>query len=508
MVVLLGPAWSTEAAPLIDQGRFPLGVESATLSNARRLAPLVNSGTAHARYYLLHAVVASGFPAALGETDALAAGRDRVRRAEVVLAAASLRHAAAHPDEHAAPLPYRDPHGTRVIAERLGSGLIDVPSSAAEYSSQTGGFLSVYRGAEIEAGLLDSANGTLLPGSVALPESELAAVRSLITWAAEDQLSTDQLDQVLPGACLCQVRSGNERDLLSAILFGTDGDLVPAPRAVQQARARTAATARLVLHAHDGQDPYIGTRLAMTQLCYTSERLAQLSDPRLLDWALSWRGALLRNASVTAWRWLWWWLTECLAEKPRSREALGEALAEALVASAGHDGNVVKSLTTDLPPHREGDCIRDVEGDLLYPNGAESDDPWAYVQVLALGARRLPELTGPELRSFTEFGELGPSYVRNLLENAGRLSVAEFGRDLVDRLLRQAMEISHRRVRWEAGRLRIPTRLREVGEVLDLAGTEGSVAPGLRLERMRQILEELGYLTLDNDALAVRRWIE
>lgn len=483
-------------------------METATLSNARRLAPLINSGTAHARYYLLHAAVAAVSPAAAGEADVLDTAREQVRRAEVVLAAASLRHAAAYSEEHDAPLPYRDPHGTRVVAEHLGTGVIDVPAVAGAYSSQTGGFLSVYRGAEIEAGLLDAANGTLLSGPVLMPDAGLPAVRAVLEAAGEDRLTVDQLDRLLPAACLCQVRSGDESRLLSAILFGADGDLVPAPRSVRQARARTAATARLLLHALDGQPPGIDARTAMTRLCYEPTRLAALGESRLVDWALSWRGALLRNASVTAWRWLWWWLTACLEEQPRSRAALGEALAEALVEGAGGDGNVMETLTAALPPHRDGDRIHDVEHELLFPGGDESYDPWDYVRVIALGARRLPGLHGPELRSFDEAGELGPGYVEELLHTVGRFSVAEFGRDLAGRLLRQAEEISHRRVRWEAGRLRIPTRLREIGEVLDLAGTEGSTAPGLRLERMRQILEELGYLTVRNDVLAVWRWVE
>jgi hypothetical protein len=506
LVVVLGPAWSTEATPLIDQGRFPLGVEAATLNNARRLAPLINSGTAHARYYLLHAAVAADFPAGPGDVDRLDAARHQVRRAEVVLAAASLRHAAAHPNAHDAPLPYRDPHGTRVVAEHLTSGVIDLPRVAAAYSAQTGGFLSVYRGAEIEAGLLHPANGTLCPGPVALPGTGLAPARTVLAAAGEDRLTVDQLDQLLPDACLCQVRAGDEARLLSGILFGTGDNVTPAPKPVRLARSRTAATAQLLLHGLQGQPPELDARTAMTRLCYEPDRLAELRESRLVDWALSWRGALLRNASVTAWRWLWWWLTERLVEQPRSREALGDALAEALVDSTGRDGNVSELLAAELPPHRDGERIHDVEGELLYPSGDESGDPWAYVKVIALGARRLPELSGPELRSFTEFGELGPRYVRNLLATTARLSVTEFGRDLAGRLVRKAEEISHRRMRWEAGRLRVPTRLRDIGDVLDLAGTEGSTAPGLRLERTRQILEELGYLTLHNGALAVRRW--
>jgi len=476
------------------------------LSNARRLAPLINSGTAHARYYLLHAAVAADFPAGPGELDRLDAARYQVRRAEVVLAAASLRHAAAHPDDHDAPLPYRDPHGTRVVAEHLSTGVIDLPTVAGAYSAQTGGFLSVYRGAEIEAGLLHPANGTLCPGPVALPDAGLAAARTVLAAASEDQLTLDRLDHLLPAACLCQVRAGDEASLLSGILFSTGEHVLPAPKPVRLARSRTAATAQLLLHALRRQPPQIDARTAMTQLCYEPDRLAELGDSRLVDWALSWRGALLRNASVTAWRWLWWWLTERLVELPRSREALGDALAEALVDSTGNDGNAAELLAAGLPQHRDGERIHDVEGELLYPSGNESGDPWAYVQVIALGARRLPELGGPALRSFTESGELGPHYVQNLLATTAHLSVAEFGRDLAGRLVRQAEEISHRRMRWEGGRLRVPTRLRDIGDVLDLAGTEGSIAPGLRLERMRQILEELGYLTLHQGTLAVRRW--
>jgi hypothetical protein len=330
----------------------------------------------------------------------------------------------------------------------------------------------------------------------------------VLTAAEEDRLTLDQLDRLLPAACLCQVRADDEADLLSEILFGTGSVVGPVPRTVRQARARTAATAQLLLHALDGQAPEVDSRTAMTRLCYEPDRLAGLGGARLVDWALSWRGALLRNASVTAWRRLWWWLTERLAERPRSREALGDALAEALVDSAGHDGNAAQMLLAGIPTHRDGERVHDVEGGLLYPSGIESTDPWSYLQVIALGAQRLRELSGRALDSFTQPGELGPHYVEHLLVPATRQSVAEFGRDLARRLLRQAEEISHRRVRWEAGRLRIPTRLREIGEVMDLAGTEGSTAPGLRLERMRQVLEELGYLTLRDNHLAVQRWVQ
>lgn len=82
-----GPAWTATGKSPIDTGRFPLGVEAATLSNAARLVPGINSGTAHARYYALHAVAAAKDPGRAGKSGSLDHAREQVRRAEVVMAA-------------------------------------------------------------------------------------------------------------------------------------------------------------------------------------------------------------------------------------------------------------------------------------------------------------------------------------------------------------------------------------------------------------------------------------
>ncbi len=488
---------------MVDAGRFPLGVETATLGNAARLVPLVNSGTAHARYYLLHAAVAAASPAPAGAAAALDQARWRVRRAEVVLAAASLRHA--QDAGHRIGAYAGEPHGYLRIGPELKSGSINVPALAQSYSKQTGGFLAVYRGAEIEAGLLARASGTLLPGAIAAKGPGMAAVLKLVDASTQDELSSRDLDSLLPDGCLCRVHEGAERQLLARLLFGSPvgGDNhAPAPAAVVRARRRTAATARLLLTAIDGKAAAESPDRAMAQLCY--DDLAAVPKD-LQEWALYWRGALLRNASVTAWRWLWWWLTSWLEEQPHTREQLADLLADALRRGAGSDGNVVQLLQASQPPTTAADLIVDVEDQLLYPNGEESEEPWNYLQVLAIGARRADELTGRARESFLELGELGPRWVRDWLAVSSHLTVTDFGRDLAGRLLRHAQEVSRRRIRWEAGRLRIPTRLRETGDLLDLAGSEGSQAPGLRLSRLRQILEELGYLAVEDDTIAVDR---
>jgi hypothetical protein len=209
---------------------------------------------------------------------------------------------------------------------------------------------------------------------------------------------------------------------------------------------------------------------------------------------------------------MWWWLTDQLTQQPRSSEALADALAEALVSGAGADRTVADVLR-QLPEHRDGPALLDVESTLLHPDGpsSENENPWDYLQVLALGARRLAEIDGPARRPFLEHGELSPVVVSAWLGERDGMRLSQLARDLTDLLLRQAEMISQARIRWEGGRLRIPTRLRRVGDVLFLAGAEGSAEPGLRLERLRQLLEELGNLTRDGDTLtwgppARQRW--
>jgi hypothetical protein len=496
---VVGPAWTATGQSPVDAGRFPLGVETATLSNAARLVPGVNSGTAHARYYTLHAYVAAQGQAQHEAGEDLEHARGRVRRAEVVLAAVSLRHAQLAPAVHHGGVGMREPHGARLISPELQHETLDVKDLATRYSRQPGGFLDVYRGAEITLGLLDGVAGTLAPGPVTLPEAAVAPLEAVALASARDQMPIAAVDALLPEGCICAVRSSAEGEGLRELLFG--GPAAPAaPSSVRRARARTARSARLLLVALVGQPLSVSPDQALSSLCCFSDLESVSADDQQRTWALYWRGALLRNASVTAWRWLWWWITEQLRIRPRSAAEVGQALADALVAAAGSDSPARETLLNSLPARSVGGRLQDAESAILYPDGLESSEPFDYLRCLALGALRLDDLEGPAKTAFCESAELGPMWVRRWLDGLGDQPLSVVGLSLASFLLRQAEEISRRRARWEPGpRLRLPTRLRQVGEVLDLAGEEGSIAPGLRLGRLAQILGELDVLSASAD---------
>ena len=253
-------------------------------------------------------------------------------------------------------------------------------------------------------------------------------------------------------------------------------------------------SAHLLLTALEGR-PVRSPDQAMADLCCFSPLESSVSDERQRSWALHWRGALLRNASVTAWRWLWWWLTEQLRAQPQSAADLGNALAGALIAAAGSDGPARDILLDGLPERSAAGRLRDAESAVLYPDGQESGEPLEYLRCLALGALRLNDLDGPAKMAFCQHAELGPLWVRRWLDGLGDESLSAVGRSLTGVLLRQAEELSRRRRAMGAGEAPAAAHTPAADRsVLDLAGEEGSTTAGLRLGRLTQILGELDVL--------------
>jgi hypothetical protein len=481
-----GPAWSAQLSTPVDAGQQPLGVENATLVNAARLVPVVTAATTQARYLLLHGLLAARYPAGARTGGDLSESYQWVRRAEVVLGVVSRLHEFVDPMAHNGTIPPPPPHGYRNLGDV--SGDIDVVTLARSYAVPTAGFLAAYRGSEMTLGLLENVARTLLPGEVRLAEDVLAGLVRVLDASRRDRLTHAELARLLPEGCLCAVRHGAEARLARGILFG--GPEVGGSPSTVQARQYSALSGRLLLTALEGREvASTSLETAMVELCVSGDLASIPAALRLF--AQRWRGALLRNANVTAWRWLWAWLTEQL---PCTGSELGERLGAALDSPEG-DGSVRAVLFDALPPRTRGGRLLDLEGELLFPDDRPSGEPLDLLRLLALGTLRLDDLAGtPALPAFTGKAELGPQFLRGWLGDRARLTVREFGAQLAAMLFAHAQQESWRRQRWEGGRLRLPTRLMQVGEVWYLYGEEGDQSPGLRLGSLRRMLASLDLL--------------
>jgi hypothetical protein len=495
--VLVGPAWS-EATPLAaDAGIQPLGVENATLTNAGRLVPAVVGAATLPRYLLLHALLAGLYRA--DRREDLSAAFTKVRRAEVVMGAVSKLHAVTDPGGHFGLLWPAAPHGDRKLGDVTAG--IDVPALAEVYANPAEGFLGLYRGSGQAIGLLAPVRGVFAPGPVPVRTGDLPRLDRVAEAAEADRLSRGDLEALAGDACLCAVRQDDESAVLRSIVFGTRGGLPAVAQVIRDRRRDTAASGRLLLRSLEGE-PVGGTYYdgALAALCVSGD-ITQLPEDLHLC-ALRWRGTLLRNASVTAWRMLWRWLTDQL---PATEDELADRLARSLCASAGGEGTASVALWDAMPPWCDGDRLRYPEYQLLYPDDGAGPQPWDLLKVLALGTRRLDDLDGtPARQAFLTRAELGPVFVRDWLSIHGSQPLAEFGRRLCAMLLAHARRISWQRLTWSQGRLRLPTRLVSIGDDLHLVGSEGSGSPGLRLGGLAALLRDTGVLTATDDGRYVR----
>jgi hypothetical protein len=489
--ILAGPAWSERTPLAADTGNQPLGVEAATLANAARLIPAVAGAAVHPRYMLLHALLAASGPAT--GPDELPAAHLRIRRAEVVLGAVTRRHAHTDPTRHHGPVRIPAPHGDRLIGA-LTSGL-DVTATAGRYAARAAGFLDTYRGSEQAIGLLHPVSGTFQPGPITVAPGDLPALDRVLQASLNARLSPTELDDLIPDGCVCAVRQPTESAAVRTIMLGA-GDL-DAPRPVRDRARTTAASGRLMLLALDGHDPSTHTfDTLMAQTCVHGD----LSDlpANLRPAALRWRGALLRNATVTAWRMLWRWLTDQL---PDTEDGLADRLAEELCHRAGTTGQTRAALASALPQTHDGTRLHHPEADLLHPADHDAG-PWELLQVLALAVRRLDELAGTDaMPCFQMAGELGPQFLRDWFAAHDGANLAPFGQTLTRMLLAHARAISRQRHSWPEGRLRIPTRLFTIDDQLHINGREGTGSPGLRLSALAGLLRAANALTVNADGL-------
>lgn len=445
------------------------------------LVPGVTTVTLNARYYSLHAWVASS-ALTEGLTDSQAV--ERLRRAEVVLGAVSARHLEVSPETHAA---YSQPHGYNRIVPAVRAGVVELGALAqpGSYATSRQGFMGAYRGSEILLRIVAN-EGRLRVGENLDPAalSDLQALRDLVD---RDVLGQQVLDEHA-GLCLCRMPGSDDGAWLAG-LFAARGRDEPS------ARFRRS-TLQLLRQAFRQADVIDVTRDLQTWLCYSpdGQQQARTRVPEL------WRGLILRNRTTTAWRELWAWLVDEVGTLS-TRDRLADRLAASLPAST------VGSWWDALPATTSAGFLVDAETAAHEQVGT---GPEGLLAVLALGAKRAGELEGEVFRGFTarrpedQHEELSPVWLADQLADWRDRPLAEFARHLTHLLVNRSQRLALAKARPDrtTGWIQVPTRLLTRDEHLFTHGSEGRGSASLRLGQLARITAGTGLFDGNGDRWA------
>ena len=213
----------------------------------------------------------------------------------------------------------------------------------------------------------------------------------------------------------------------------------------------------------------------------------------LMDLTVEWRGLVLRNFSVTAWRVLWAWIVNGI-DGLISRSELADQLADSL------PGGTVRAFRAQLPGTQTTTgrpAPAEIDDNLL-----SADEAQSCLSVLMLGANRSQELEGNELHGFQGhepddiYEELAPAWLADRLSEWNDRSLRDFACWLTDSMLNRSQRLALRKARFDAkkGIIKIPTRvyLRDGFVFRDSVETGGEAS--LRWGQVASILAGVGLL--------------
>ncbi len=478
--LVVGPGWTDQGYTVV-RGRFPLAVERYVMAMVADLVPGVTTVTLNARYYSLHAWVASS-AAAEGLTDSQAV--ERLRRAEVVLGAVSARHLELSPATHAA---YSQPHGYNRIVPAVRAGAVDLAALAqpGSYATSRQGFMGAYRGSEILLRIVPD-EGRLRVGEHLDPAAmtDLQVLRGLVDRDMLDQQLLDEHADL----CLCRMPESADGAWLAALFAARERD-EPSARV----RRRTLQLLRQAFKQAKVTDVTTDLR---AWLCYSPEgqEQARTQVPDL------WRGLMLRNRTTTAWRELWAWLVDEVGTLS-TRNRLGDRFASEMPSSTVH------LWMESLPATKEAGRLIDAES-LVHEQ--ERTGPERQLAVLALGAQRAGELEGDVFRGFTarrpddRYEELSPLWLQDQLLTWRDRPLADFARHLTHLLVNRSQRLALAKARPDrtTGWIQVPTRLLTRDEYLFTHGSEGRGSASLRLGQLARITAGTGLFDGNGDRWA------
>jgi hypothetical protein len=466
-----GPFWGGREARIA--GRYPLSVERHVVSQVGRLLPGITAVTPHARYYTLHALVAHeaarrGLVAS--ETQAL------LRRVEVVMGAISLTHGN-HPG-------LALPHGGDRLRPSIEAGAVDVQamSMPGAYAESSWGFWAPYRGSETLLGLTRWEGPNIAPGP-AIPEPVLHdAVGPVVELASSDTVDRATLE-AHAAYCLCMCADAGDGEHFREVF-------VPAAADPLSNGGRRGASVRLMLRIFQLQAVGSVTRDVWPILAY-DPGLAEDSVCGALEVTDAWRGLVLRNQSVSAWRELW-------AEQVNSIDGLitvggmAEAFADRVPAVT------TRAYRDALPDVADGEVPLPAE---LDESVGERETTDKCVALLLLGAARVgtvPERVAAYFEPPTEaMQELTPSWVANRAAEWDKRPLQDFARWLTEVLVARSQRVALRKAQFArtSGTFRVPARLYARDGLLFRDSDESGFPVGYRWDPLSSVMAGAGLCT-------------
>ena len=494
--VIDGPAWSAPGLVPHDN-RYPLKVETAVQRAVTLLLPGVSTASEFVRYYALYAALA-----AHAEDHGLDGEecRELVRRSEVVLAGVSML------DEKASASWVRA-HGVDGVRPWFGDGLdvrgaVNIGNEKHSYSSRKSGFWGSYGGPSQILGTVAMEDNAFRVGRHTCPARVRELFAPLFSAARHDRLSRPELEGLRPVGP--QSTEWPEipwlLDLFTATRKGTHE-----PGQWQPDDRRRRATIRMLGRA----TVLYGTDTSLTWTAMVESAVvfsdAPQNDPVLADIgeAAAWRGALLRNYSISAWRRLWAALVRTIGQADDSADRSAEDLQTWLAGQM--PDMTVRAFMADLPPGMIGRHPAPAEWTVLADGSTR--DPLTNVRLLLLGSRRAQDLDGEARTVFLgrQSEILNPLWMAGCIREFEDRPLRDLAVRLVNDMLAQARRVALDKMRPDAGgRLQVYSRIHERNGRYYKTRDEGDTTIGTRLEVMAGIAVQLGLIDVaDDDAATV-----
>lgn len=472
-----GPGWVDSGARDYG-GLYPLAVERHLLDQVARLLPGVTTVTPHARYFMLHGLVAS-----LAAERGLGAAQtyDLSRRCEVVLAAISLSH---HYNQPGAP----SAHGANTIYPVVSSQeQIDVAGLAQSYAKASSGFWGPYMASESVMGIIDWSAGTCRPGGRLDLEACRQGLGDIATLAGRETLSHDELveNQHL---CLCRTADSPDGSAMLRLLLPEGMEA----NSLGGRRRQTVETVLRLLDLNPGTKKL--ERHLSNRLCFGEQEQSDgfLTGRKIHD---AWVGVALRSHSVTAWRDLWAHVVGSIEGFMPLRH-LADRVADELPDQSLAD------YLAGLPPTTVTARGLRLPAEVVVEGRATTAD--TLLAKICIGTLRRDELPDHAASYFEgqkeAFERLSPSWMSHQIEQRKSQSVRDLAAFLTQQMVHRSQQIALTKSTINGeGSIRIPTRVFVRDGLVYQTGIDAGGGVALRWDTLISLLAGLGLTEYSSD---------